>query len=59
MLCLSNPKSRTVKQYTPEVLDLHVIFDKSYEKLGKQPFQWQLEAAAAVLCGKGVCERTW
>ena len=52
------PIQSKVNQYTPEVLDLHVISDKSYEKLGKQPFQWQLEAAAAVLCGKGVCERT-
>ena len=46
------PLQSKVKQYTPEELDLHVISDKSYEKLGKQPFQWQLEAAVAVLCGK-------
>ena len=46
------PLQSKVKQYTPEELDLHVISDKSYEKLGKRPFQWQLEAAVAVLCGK-------
>jgi DEAD/DEAH box helicase len=43
-----------VKQYTVEELDLGLISDMAYEKLGKRPFQWQLEAAAAILCGKDV-----
>jgi ATP-dependent helicase YprA (DUF1998 family) len=48
------PTQSKVKQYTAEELDLGLISDKAYERLGKRPFRWQLEAAAAILCGKDV-----
>jgi ATP-dependent helicase YprA (DUF1998 family) len=48
------PIQAKVKQYTAEELDINLISDKAYEKLRKRPFRWQLEAAAAILCGKDV-----
>jgi hypothetical protein len=48
------PIQSKVKQYTAEELDFGLISDKAYEKLGKRPFRWQLEAAAAILCGRDV-----
>jgi ATP-dependent helicase YprA (DUF1998 family) len=48
------PIQSKVKKYTAEELDLGLISDKAYEKFGKRPFRWQLEAGAAVLCGKDV-----
>jgi ATP-dependent helicase YprA (DUF1998 family) len=43
-----------VKQYTVEELDFALISDKCFENLEKRPFQWQLECALAILCGKDV-----
>ena len=51
---LAMPIQSKVKQYTANELDLGLISNKAYERLRKRPFQWQLEAAAAILCGKDV-----
>jgi ATP-dependent helicase YprA (DUF1998 family) len=48
------PVQSKVKQYTAEELDLALLSDKCFEKLGKRPFRWQLECALAILCGKDV-----
>ncbi|KIJ92704.1 hypothetical protein K443DRAFT_78501, partial [Laccaria amethystina LaAM-08-1] len=48
------PVQSKVKQYTAEELDLALLSDKCFEKLGKQPFRWQLECALAILRGKDV-----
>ena len=48
------PIQSKVKQYTPEELNMGLLSDKAYEKLGKRPFQWQLDGAAAILCGRDV-----
>ncbi|KAF8888416.1 hypothetical protein CPB84DRAFT_1849660 [Gymnopilus junonius] len=48
------PAQSKVKQYKPEELDLKAISDRSYQGLSVRPFRWQLDAAAAILCGKDV-----
>lgn len=48
------PVQSKVKQYTADELDLALISDKAFEKLGKRPFRWQLECALATLSGKDV-----
>ncbi|PPR06677.1 hypothetical protein CVT24_012970 [Panaeolus cyanescens] len=41
-------------QYTRDSLDLEAISNASYRVFGQKPFQWQLEASAAVLAGEDV-----
>jgi ATP-dependent helicase YprA (DUF1998 family) len=48
------PVQSKVKQYLEGELDLQMISEKSYQTLGVHPFRWQLEAAAAILCGRDV-----
>jgi len=48
------PVQSKVKQYLDEELDLKMISDRSYQTFGVHPFRWQLEAAAAILCGRDV-----
>ncbi|PPQ87252.1 hypothetical protein CVT25_004102 [Psilocybe cyanescens] len=44
------PESRVKKHKASEV-NLSVLAEKALEVLGKRPFQWQLDAARAILCG--------
>jgi ATP-dependent helicase YprA (DUF1998 family) len=43
-----------VRYYKEEEVSLDEISSRAEAILGKIPFQWQLEAAMAVLCGQDV-----
>lgn len=40
--------------YEPEKLDTKKLATRTLEVLGRVPFEWQMDAAAAILCGKDV-----
>ena len=46
--------SNKVRLYTAETLDRGLIKRATQEMLGKTPFGWQIDAAAAILCGRDV-----
>lgn len=43
-----------VQMYTPDTLDRGLLMKRTEEVLGKRPFDWQIDAAAAILCGEDV-----
>ena len=43
-----------VRYYKEKEVNLDEIFSRAEAILRKKPFQWQLEAAMAVLCGQDV-----
>ena len=43
-----------VRKYKEDEVDLSVLSEKAFQIFGKHPFQWQLEAAKNILCGKDV-----
>ena len=43
-----------VRLYKEGEVDLSILSEKAFQILGKHPFQWQLEAAKSILCGKDV-----
>lgn len=48
------PLQSKVKIYTEAEVNLAALAQKAEDVLGKRPFQWQLDAALAILCGKDV-----
>ncbi|KAJ7061084.1 hypothetical protein C8F01DRAFT_158262 [Mycena amicta] len=48
------PPPPQLKTYTPETVDLSRLKKLSEDILGKTPFQWQLDAAVAILCGENL-----
>ncbi|KAJ7064173.1 hypothetical protein C8F01DRAFT_39962 [Mycena amicta] len=48
------PPPPRLKTYTPETVDLTRLKKLSEDILGKTPFQWQLDAAVAILCGENL-----
>ncbi|KAJ7807485.1 hypothetical protein B0H14DRAFT_3152456, partial [Mycena olivaceomarginata] len=45
-------KFKTARKYKPEEIDLDLLAKKAVEILSAKPFQFQLEAAAAILRGE-------
>jgi ATP-dependent helicase YprA (DUF1998 family) len=45
-------KFKTARKCKPEETDLDLLAKKAVEVLSAKPFQFQLEAAAAILCGE-------
>ena len=43
-----------VRQYKPHEVDRDLLARRSVEVLGKNPFNWQLDACVSVLCGQDV-----
>lgn len=43
-----------VYTYQPSEIDPHILATRTKEVLDKAPFTWQLEIAAAILCGQDV-----
>jgi len=48
------PVQSRVHKYKPEEIKLEDLAARALVILGLKPFQWQLEIAAAVLCGEDV-----
>ena len=48
------PVQSKCQQYSPSEIDLESISTLAFEELGQCPFQWQLEATAAILTGNDV-----
>ncbi|KAF9493220.1 hypothetical protein BDN71DRAFT_1508800 [Pleurotus eryngii] len=49
-----NPNTDKVTVYTSDTLDRGFLIEHTEEILGKKPFNWQIDAAAAILCGEDV-----
>jgi superfamily II DNA helicase RecQ len=43
-----------VRQYKPHELDCGLLAQRSIEVLGKNPFDWRLDACVSILCGQDV-----
>ncbi|KAF4590231.1 hypothetical protein EYR38_009529 [Pleurotus pulmonarius] len=49
-----DPNTDKVTIYTSDTLNRGLLIERTEEILGKKPFDWQIDAAAAVLCGEDV-----
>lgn len=48
------PRHVAVRQYKPHEVDRGLLAQRSVELLGKNPFEWQLDACVSILCGQDV-----